>query len=37
MALLEDITTELSKIKNLKTFSRAMVLAYRDKSVTAAK
>ena len=31
----EDITTELSKIKNLKTFSRAMVLAYRDKSVTA--
>jgi non-specific serine/threonine protein kinase len=31
----EDITTELSKIKNLKTFSRAMVLTYRDKSVTA--
>jgi serine/threonine protein kinase/Flp pilus assembly protein TadD len=31
----EDITTELSKIKGLKTFSRAMVLAYRDKSVTA--
>ncbi|HUE80940.1 MAG TPA: protein kinase [Pyrinomonadaceae bacterium] len=31
----EDITTELSKIKDLKTFSRAMVLAYRDKSVTA--
>ncbi|MBA3770400.1 MAG: protein kinase [Blastocatellia bacterium] len=31
----EDITTELSKIKRLKTFSRAMVLAYRDKSVTA--
>jgi serine/threonine protein kinase/Flp pilus assembly protein TadD len=31
----EDITTELSKIKELKTFSRAMVLAYRDKSVTA--
>ena len=31
----EDITTELSKIKGLKTFSRAMVLDYRDKSVTA--
>jgi serine/threonine protein kinase len=31
----EDITTELSKIKNLRTFSRAMVLAYRDKPVTA--
>jgi non-specific serine/threonine protein kinase len=31
----EDITTELSKIKELKTFSRAMVLAYRDRSVTA--
>ncbi len=31
----EDITTELSKIKRLKTFSRAVVLAYRDKSVTA--
>jgi serine/threonine protein kinase/Flp pilus assembly protein TadD len=31
----EDITTELSKIRGLKTFSRAMVLAYRDKSVTA--
>jgi serine/threonine protein kinase/cytochrome c-type biogenesis protein CcmH/NrfG len=31
----EDITTELSKIKELQTFSRAMVLAYRDKSVTA--
>jgi len=31
----EDITTELSKIKRLKTFSRAMVMAYRDKSVTA--
>ncbi|HEY6045354.1 MAG TPA: serine/threonine-protein kinase, partial [Pyrinomonadaceae bacterium] len=31
----EDITTELSKIKNLKTFSRAMVLTFRDKSVTA--
>ena len=33
----EDITTELSKIAGLKTFSRAMVLAYRDKSVTAGK
>ena len=33
----EDITTELSKIKGLKTFSRAMVLAYRDKSVTAGR
>ncbi len=31
----EDITTELSKIKGLKTFSRAVVLAYRDKAVTA--
>jgi len=31
----EDITTELSKIKGLKTFSRAVVMAYRDKSVTA--
>ena len=31
----EDITTELSKIQGLKTFSRAMVLAYRDKAVTA--
>ncbi|HXI12724.1 MAG TPA: protein kinase [Thermoanaerobaculia bacterium] len=31
----EDITTELSKIKGLKIFSRAMVLAYRDKPVTA--
>ena len=31
----EDITTELSKIKRLKTFSRAMVMNYRDKSVTA--
>src|SRR5688572_20925537 len=31
----EDITTELSKIKRLKTFSRAMVLGYRDKPVTA--
>jgi TolB-like protein/cytochrome c-type biogenesis protein CcmH/NrfG len=31
----EDITTELSKIKGLKTFSRAVVLPYRDRSVTA--
>ncbi|MGH9947847.1 MAG: protein kinase domain-containing protein [Pyrinomonadaceae bacterium] len=31
----EDITTELSKIKRLKTFSRASVLGYRDKPVTA--
>jgi len=31
----EDITTELSKIKGLKIYSRAMVLAYRDKPVTA--
>ncbi len=31
----EDITTELSKIRRLKTFSRAMVLSYRDKPVTA--
>ncbi len=31
----EDITTELSKIKRLKTFSRAMVLSFRDKPVTA--
>ncbi|MEP7213417.1 MAG: protein kinase [Acidobacteriota bacterium] len=31
----EDITTELSKIKRVKTFSRARVLGYRDRSVTA--
>ena len=30
----EDIITELSKIKNLKIFSRPTVLAYRDKQVT---
>jgi len=30
----EDIITELSKIKGLKIFPRASVLAYRDKSVT---
>jgi non-specific serine/threonine protein kinase len=31
----EDITTELSKIKRVRTFSRAVVLPYRDKTVTA--
>jgi non-specific serine/threonine protein kinase len=31
----EDITTELSKIKRLRTFSRAVVMPYRDKQVTA--
>jgi TolB-like protein len=31
----EDITTELSKIQRLKTFSRAVMLPYRDKPVTA--
>jgi len=31
----EDITTELSKIAGVKTFSRAMVLTYRDRPVTA--
>ena len=31
----EDITTELSKIKRLRTFSRAVVMTYRDKTVTA--
>lgn len=30
----EDITTELSKIRRLKTYSRANVLPYRDKLVT---
>ena len=30
----EDIITELSKIRGLKTFSRPTVLAYRDKPVT---
>ena len=30
----EDIITELSKIQNLKIFSRPTVLAYRDKQVT---
>jgi non-specific serine/threonine protein kinase len=33
----EDIITELSKIKGLKSFSRATVLAYRDKPVTPAQ
>ncbi|HEV8659997.1 MAG TPA: serine/threonine-protein kinase, partial [Thermoanaerobaculia bacterium] len=32
----EDIITELSKIKGLRIFSRATVVAYRDKSVTPA-
>ena len=31
----EDITTELSKIRRLRTFSRAVVLRYRDQPVTA--
>ncbi len=31
----EDITTELSKIRLLRTFSRAVVMVYRDKTVTA--
>lgn len=30
----EDIITELSKIKNLKAFPRAAVLAFRDQAVT---
>ena len=30
----EDIITELSKIRGLNIFSRATVLAYRDKPVT---
>ncbi|HXT68388.1 MAG TPA: protein kinase [Vicinamibacterales bacterium] len=33
----EDIITELSKIKGLRVFSRATVLAYRDKTVTPAQ
>jgi serine/threonine protein kinase/tetratricopeptide (TPR) repeat protein len=33
----EDIITELSKIKGLNIFSRATVLAYRDKSATPAQ
>jgi serine/threonine protein kinase len=31
----EDITTELSKINGLRTFFRANILPYRDRSVTA--
>ena len=31
----EDITTELSKISGLRTFFRANILPYRDRSVTA--
>jgi non-specific serine/threonine protein kinase len=33
----EDIISELSKIKTLRTFSRTSVLAFRDKSVTPAQ
>jgi non-specific serine/threonine protein kinase len=33
----EDIITELSKIKDLKIFSRPTVLAFRDKAVTPAQ
>ena len=33
----EDITTELSKIKALRVFSRSAVLAFRDKAVTPAQ
>jgi non-specific serine/threonine protein kinase len=33
----EDIITELSKIRGLRTFSRPTVLAYRDKQVTPAQ
>jgi serine/threonine protein kinase len=33
----EDIITELSKIKGLRTFSRASVLVYRDRQGTAAE
>lgn len=32
----EDITTELSKVKELRVFSRSAVLPYRDKPVTPA-
>jgi len=35
--LTEDLITELSKIKGLNIFSRATVLAYRDKPVTPAQ
>ena len=33
----EDITTELSKIKELRVFSRSAVLAFRDETVAPAK
>jgi serine/threonine protein kinase/Tfp pilus assembly protein PilF len=33
----EDVITELSKIKDLKLFSRSAVLPYREKSVTGAQ
>lgn len=33
----EDITTELSKIKELRVFSRSSVLVFRDKAVTPAQ
>ncbi len=33
----EDVITELSKIRDLNTFSRPTVLAFRDKSVTPAQ
>jgi serine/threonine protein kinase/Tfp pilus assembly protein PilF len=33
----EDIITELSKIKGLKIYSRATILAYRDRTVTPAE
>src|ERR1700722_3924690 len=33
----EDVITELSKIRGLNTFSRPMVLAFRDKPVTPAQ
>ena len=33
----EDITTELSKIKELRVFSRSAVLAFRDRAVTPAQ
>ncbi len=33
----EDVLTELSKIRGLNTFSRATVLAFRDKAVTPAQ
>lgn len=33
----EDITTELSKIRRVRTYSRAVVMPYRDKQVTAGR